>query len=124
MDSRVLATILIMAIAHRRRRREMRTRVYMRAILAKRITQGEHFLVKDMENDQKYFYDYFRMSKESFQKVLTNIWPRIDHKKTHRVPISPAQRLAVTLRSFVHTIKSYFHLHIERRTSPFYLRTL
>ena len=57
-SSLILTTMIVTIIARRRRRRPKRE--YIHKILAGRDTQGEHFLVKDMAKDQKYFHDYFR----------------------------------------------------------------
>ncbi|KAJ8046482.1 Protein ALP1-like [Holothuria leucospilota] len=42
--------------------------------------------------------DSFRMNPTRFQNLLEKIGARLHHKKTHRDPIGPAERLAVTLK--------------------------
>lgn len=56
-------------------------------------------LFTKLEEDETKFYNYFRMKKETFQLLLTAIYDKIRHEDTDmRQSISPAERLAVTLR--------------------------
>ncbi|XP_065305170.1 putative nuclease HARBI1 [Dermacentor albipictus] len=58
-----------------------------------------HHLVQELRNsDPEYHFKYFRMTKASFDKLLSLVYRRLVHPPTHRRPISPAERLAVTLR--------------------------
>lgn len=56
-------------------------------------------LFTQLEEDETTFYNYFRMKKETFQLLLTAICDKIRHEDTDmRKFISPAERLAVTIR--------------------------
>ncbi len=71
------------------------------------------------ESDPEQHFQYFRMSKERFDELLAIVGPRIAHAKMHRIPISPAEQLCLTLyilasgasQSFAHK-----HFRIGRRT--------
>lgn len=46
-------------------------------------------------------YTFFfpaRMTNESFDNLLSHVHEHLVHAPTHRTPISPAERLAITLR--------------------------
>ena len=49
------------------------------------------------EHDTERHFIYFRMSKEKFDQLLETIAPHLQHPVTHKYPVSPAERLAVTL---------------------------
>ena len=49
--------------------------------------------------DQKYFFDYFRMNKTTFQQLLGMVGADIEKKATKmHNPISAAERLCMTVR--------------------------
>ncbi|XP_077518839.1 uncharacterized protein LOC144128915 [Amblyomma americanum] len=73
--------------AHRLRRKRIRT-MYIREIFDKRLRRV----------DPEYDFKYFRMTKASFDRLLELIHDKILHPPNHRRPISPGERLAVTLR--------------------------
>ncbi|XP_049524603.1 uncharacterized protein LOC125946148 [Dermacentor silvarum] len=91
---------IIIALLLQRLRRKRRRSLYIREIFDKRPWYGEyHHLVQELRhNDPEYHFKYFRMTKASFDKLLGLVYERILHPPTHRRPISPAERLAVTLR--------------------------
>lgn len=64
-----------------------------------RFQKGDFFsLVPDLRNlDPAEHFKYFRMSANRFDDLLQRISPRIQHRNTHKQPISPAERLAATL---------------------------
>jgi len=45
-----------------------------------------------------YYFKYFRMSPQRFDDLLGRVSSLISHSKTHRMPVSPSERLALTLR--------------------------
>jgi len=57
-------------------------------------------LMSDMiENDQTSYRNFLRMDKESFELLLSKLEPLIVRQNTTmRLSVSPAERLAVTLR--------------------------
>lgn len=59
-----------------------------------------HKLIKNMWNlDPETHFRYFRMdSAASFDELLTLVELHISHAATHKMPVGPAERLAVTLR--------------------------
>ncbi|KAL3248529.1 hypothetical protein MRX96_056437 [Rhipicephalus microplus] len=92
---------IILALLVRRLRRKRNRSLYIRDIFDKRPEYGEyHHLVQDQlrHSDPEYHFKYFRMTKASFDKLLSLVYHRLVHPPTHRRPISPAERLAVTLR--------------------------
>ncbi|KAH7964717.1 hypothetical protein HPB49_000933 [Dermacentor silvarum] len=74
--------------------------MYVREIFAERRTASEyHQLVQELrQKDPEYHLKYFRMTKASFDKLLSLLYDRIIHPPNHRNPICPAERLAVTIR--------------------------
>ncbi|XP_072142952.1 putative nuclease HARBI1 [Dermacentor andersoni] len=80
-------------------RRQVRS-LYIRDIFDKRPECGEyHHLVQELRHsDPEYHFKYFRMTKASLDKLLSLVYHGLVHPPTHRRPISPAGRLAVTSR--------------------------
>ena len=73
----------------------------MRKINIKRSKKGEyHALIQEMRlSDQESFYKYFRITPARFDELLRIVGPEITRQHTNfRSPISPGERLAVTLR--------------------------
>ncbi|XP_050028274.1 putative nuclease HARBI1 [Dermacentor andersoni] len=91
---------IIFALLVRRLRRKKNRSLYIRDIFDKRPECGEyHHLVQELRNsDPEYHFKYFRLTKASFDKLLSLVHRRLVHPPTHRRAISPAERLAVTLR--------------------------
>lgn len=66
-------------------------------------------------NDQESYRKYLRMSTDTFEELINLVGPSITKKTTHmRVPISPEEKLAVTLR-FLATGESYESLMYQFR---------
>lgn len=56
-------------------------------------------LFHNLREDERRFYKYFRMTISSFDELLTIIKAYITKENTnYRFPISPEERLAITLR--------------------------
>lgn len=77
-----------------------RKRKWCHEICQKRKEFGEfHTLFKDLLDDEKKFFQYFRMSHEKYCELLEIL--RQDLQKqttTFREPIKPEERLAICLR--------------------------
>ncbi len=53
-------------------------------------------LIKTAEHES--FFNYFRISPESFDNILNGIGPDITRLRNHRFPIGPKERFMITLR--------------------------
>ena len=93
--------VLLLLLLRRRRRARRNKRTWVRKINIKRSERGEyHALIQEMRlSDQGSFYKYFRMTPDRFDELLSIVGPVITRQHTNfRSPISPGERLAVTLR--------------------------
>ena len=92
--------LLLQAVRYARLRRKQQRRFYVRQFNVDREQDGEfRRRVKRMrEVDPQIHREYFRMTKEQFDLILDKIRDRIAHHNNHRYPISPEERLAVTIR--------------------------
>ncbi|CAG4935951.1 unnamed protein product [Parnassius apollo] len=82
-------------------RKKREVRFWIHPILEKREEYGAfHTLVKNqLREDEDKFYNYFRMQKTTFDNLLQKLSQELKHQDTFmRESISPAERLAVTLR--------------------------
>lgn len=90
-----------------------RTRnVWVHPAWQKRYFEGEFItLYKELVDDESKFYQYFRMTMYSFNKLLNTVESEIQRQDTRfRKCISPKHRLAVTLRYFnIFNIIIYIH---------------
>lgn len=78
-----------------------RTRnVWVHPVWQKRSVEGEFVtLYKELVDDESKFYQYFRMTMYSLNKLLNTVKSEIQRQDTRfRKCISPRHRLAVTLR--------------------------
>lgn len=92
VNRRYLTRLLILKRYYRRRR------WWTRPVFLRREQLGEFKLVREMSySDPELFHQSFRMSPIIFQELLSAIRDRIEHF-SNRTPISPAERLAITLR--------------------------
>jgi hypothetical protein len=85
----------------RRRKRKYKKRFWViKDILKSRKQLGEfHRLLQEMRlNDHESFFQYFRMTPERLEELLCLVRPYLIKNSTTREPISPGERLAVTLR--------------------------
>ncbi|CAI6362415.1 unnamed protein product [Macrosiphum euphorbiae] len=75
-------------------------RVGVHPIDRRRKIYGEfHHLFFDLKKSPTRFFEYLRMSIETYDFILTKICHRIRKKTTNfKKPISPAERLYVTIR--------------------------
>lgn len=98
MDLVELLCVAIAIVRHRKRRRKRR--YWVHPIVSQRLLKGQfHKIYQDLRTYPDKFFDYFRMSMKSYDELIKLIGPRITFKTTNmRKPISPEERLAVTLR--------------------------
>ncbi|KMQ86318.1 nuclease harbi1-like protein [Lasius niger] len=59
---------------------------------------SDNLVVEMQITDREKFFNYFRMTPEIFEELLTLVGPRIQKKDVCRIPISPRIRLQLTLR--------------------------
>ena len=81
--------------------KKIQRRYWVHPMLTEREDYGAfHTLIqKQIMKDDKKFEKYFRMKKETFNKMLHILESKLKHEDTNmRKSISPAERLAVTLR--------------------------
>lgn len=84
--------------------------MWVRRIFQERKQKGEfHLLVQDMRLfDREYFFRYFRMTVIQYEDVLQLVAPMIMKSGEKREPISPSERLSVTLKILNHGKLPYF----------------
>ena len=71
----------------------------MRPLYERRATRGQFLtLVRELNLDDEQHVNYFRMTRSRFNDLLRRVGPLITHPRTHRHPLEPAERLAITLR--------------------------
>lgn len=85
-------------------------------IFDKHTELGEyHHLMQELrQSDPEYHLKYFRMTKASFEEILSLVYNVIVHPPTRRIPISAAERLTVKSR-FVATGGSIVDIAISYR---------
>ena len=99
----LLCTLLILKRIKFAKQRKKR-KCWIRKIYLDRPEKGEyHLLVKDLQLfGRGYFFRCFRMSPALFEELLCLVAPHIPKKETKlRQPISPSERLCVTLQYLV-----------------------
>ena len=91
--------ILLLTKCKRRKRRRKRY-FWVHPINVSRLTTGIFYtLMDDLKNDDRKFFNYFRMSKGSFYELLNILEPHIRRQDTPmRASIPAEERLAMTLR--------------------------
>lgn len=75
-------------------------KLWVHPILLERESYGVfHTLMEDLKKDERKFYNFFRMTHDSFRKLLELVYDQLRHADTNmRLAITPAERLAVNLR--------------------------
>ena len=76
-------------------------RFWVRKLYQERKSSGFfHVLTKELELfDREYFFRFMRMSPDRYEHLLSIVGPKLQRQKTHlREPISPSERLTLTLR--------------------------
>lgn len=83
-----------------RRRNRRKRRFWVHPTLQSRLTTGQfHLKFHEHRGHPEKFFLYYRMSVQSFDKLLSLLIEKIAKKDTNmRVSISSAERLVITLR--------------------------
>ncbi|MEQ2305972.1 hypothetical protein AMECASPLE_003358, partial [Ameca splendens] len=89
---RTLALALLLAL-------RMRRRLWVHPLNQQRRQQGDFYhLVAELRLDSQRHYQYFRMSAEKMDELLSFVGPELRRQSTnYRAAIEPKQRLAVGL---------------------------
>lgn len=84
----------------RRKKRGVVKRFWIHDIVKSRPTEGAFYtLFEKLQKDPNKFFNYFRMSEETFNYILLHIKEKIQKQNTHlRMCIPPKEMLAITLR--------------------------
>lgn len=77
-----------------------KTRIYQRTIFSNRRKFSEFYhLYQELKLvDHEYFVKYLRLTPGQVEDLLIKVAPKIQHRRHHRVPITPGERLILTLR--------------------------
>lgn len=76
-----------------------RRKIWVHDILKKRKTEGEFFtLHKDLVDDETNFFQYFRITKHTFQYILNKISTDFKKQNTTFQALSPLENLTVCLK--------------------------
>lgn len=99
-DLAIIAVCLDDEEEENRNENKKRRTIWVHEILKKRKTEGEFFtLYRGLADDETKFFQYFRMTKHTFQYILNKISSDIaKQNSTFRESISPIEKLAVCLR--------------------------
>jgi len=83
-----------------RTRAKRRKRFGVHPLVSQRLLKGQfHKLYEDLHIHPKKFFGYCRMTRSSFNELLSMIGPKITYQNTVMKPsVPPEERLAVTLR--------------------------
>ena len=99
MEEANFQEILKAAYAKRLRVAKRKHRFWSHPILNKRKEYGAFYhLVRELELDKEKYIEYFRMSPQQLDILLSYVGPLITKQRTVREPIDAKQRLAICLR--------------------------
>ncbi|XP_071050721.1 uncharacterized protein [Onthophagus taurus] len=99
----------------KRSRNKNRRRYHVHPIIAQRQLQGEFStLYSKLREHEDKFFDYFRMSIRCFDELVAKFEENIKRQNMFRAPVSPTERVAVTLR-FLATGQTFADLHFSYR---------
>ena len=100
MDSFEGNALFILLLLRRIRRRRRQRAIWMHPLTTQRISVGQYYTIMyELRQDTEKFFNYFRMSQNTFDELLSVIKNYIQKEDTRmRDSISPEERLAITLR--------------------------
>ena len=81
-------------------KKKQQKRFWKRSIFQRRGFHSEYFtLFQELRGDPEFLYKYIRMSKSRFDHLLSLVKDKLKKEETNmRKPISPGERLLITLR--------------------------
>ena len=102
-----------------KKKHQRKHKVWVRKLFRERFEKGEYYkLVLDMKLfDHELFFRYFRMLPDKFEELLSIVGPSLLKNCRNREPISPEERLSVTLRHLA-TGDSHATIAMCYRMSP------
>lgn len=87
---------------HLKRHKKRIRRYHVHPVIVDRLIEGEFItLFSKLREHESKFFEYFRMSIKSFDELLAKLEDFLKHQNTFRIPVSPAGRLAVTMRYLI-----------------------
>ena len=92
----ILSSFLLCLLTKPKRKRKY----WVHPLLQLRRQRGEYFtLVRELKSFEDKFFGYFRMNQDCFDYLVDKIRPFMpSHAKTRQDKLSPAEKLALTLR--------------------------
>lgn len=93
-------TAVVCAILLERRRKQKRKLFWVHPIISKRLFDGQFYKLFDsLREHPTKFFNYFRLSIDSFDTLVRLLGRRISYQDTTlRLAVPPQERLSVTLR--------------------------
>lgn len=96
--SEEMSDVLIAYSAYRTLYKRKKRTTWIHPLLAVKTRYYDN-LFAELTNDDLKFFNYFRMSKDSFDELLSCLKPSIQKQDTYmRQAINPCERLGITLR--------------------------
>ena len=89
-----LMICLIIRRKHRRRRKKRQ--LWIHPLMSERLTSGHYYnLMPGLRNDNKEFFDYFRMSPNTFDSLLSLLEVHIVKQESYMRPSIPTEEKLV-----------------------------
>ena len=66
--------LLLLTLLLRKRRKQRRRLLWIHPITSARLTEGAHYLLmQDLQDDSSKHFNYFRMSSQTFNELLSHL---------------------------------------------------
>ncbi|KAG8222923.1 hypothetical protein J437_LFUL000217 [Ladona fulva] len=119
----MIALALVEEDVNWRKNNTSRKRKWIHSAWMKRSTEGEFcLLMPHLIEDETKFYEYFRMTRWTFHRLLLELQEKLKKEDTFwRPSITPKERLAVCLRPSLlggHTFSSIVNMGLKPLTPP------
>lgn len=100
MEHTRIAAVWLLYKAYRRKKNRGQRKMWVHPIIEKRLQLGVfHTLFRELREDERRFFNYFRMSMMSFDELHSKLKASLQRQNTvMRDCIDPMEMLAVTLR--------------------------